>query len=325
MNNRNLAFIGAALLVFGLFAPIVTMPILGTINLFGNGSNLVALALLVVALVGAGLAARGRYTDIAWPGAAAVGIVLYSFGRLQVGMAQMRASLRELEGNPFAGLAEGAMANVQVQWGWIVLGAGAAVLLYSGLTSSGVFRFKLPALDDNIGRAVAGVSLAALLVGPALDGIDAVRKPPASTTPAASVPAMPETASDPVRPTAEEAAYVRDHLTLYDVRARYYDSMLDGRVPGVDFKIKNNGTRTLNKVSVRVVFHDDSGAAIAEEDYFPVLVSEYSFGDANRPLRPNYIWQQERGQFYAAKNVPTEWKAGDVTATITEIEFGPAE
>ena len=63
---------------------------------------------------------------------------------------------------------------------------------------------------------------------------------------------------------------------------------------------------------------------IAEEEFNPVLVTKYSFGN-NKPLRPNYIWQQERGQFYQAKSVPSEWKEGAVKAKITDIEFAEAD
>jgi hypothetical protein len=149
---------------------------------------------------------------------------------------------------------------------------------------------------------------------------------PAGSAPA-SIPASPFPDADesPKGPTNEEAAYIRDHLRLYDIDAKYFDSMLDGRVPGVRFKIKNEGNRTLNEVAVRVVFYDANDKPIAEEEYHPVLVTELSFGDNNSPLRPNYIWQDEPGKFYTAKSVPSEWKAGKVTATITDIEFGPNE
>ncbi|MGA7985240.1 MAG: hypothetical protein WCA01_08690, partial [Burkholderiales bacterium] len=88
------------------------------------------------------------------------------------------------------------------------------------------------------------------------------------------------------------------------------------------FKLRNKGTRSLRKVEVTVYFQDASGAVIAEQEYNPVLVTKYSFGDDNKPLRPNYIWQLERGKFYQAKSVPTEWKEGAVKAKITDIEFG---
>ena len=119
----------------------------------------------------------------------------------------------------------------------------------------------------------------------------------------------------------EKQAYVAN-VELYDLKARYYDTYLEGRVPGVEFKLRNKGTRSLRKVEVTVYFQDASGAVIAEKEYNPILVTKYSFGDNNRPLRPNYIWQLERGKFYQAKSVPTEWKEGAVKAKITDIEFG---
>jgi hypothetical protein len=103
--------------------------------------------------------------------------------------------------------------------------------------------------------------------------------------------------------------YIKN-LEIYDVKAHYYDTVLNGRTPGVEFKIKNNGTKTLDEVKVTVYFKDAKGNTIAEEDYTPVLVSSFSLSN-NKPLRPNYIWQMERGKFFDAKSVPSEWKEGD--------------
>ena len=120
---------------------------------------------------------------------------------------------------------------------------------------------------------------------------------------------------------AEQQAYIRDNLALYDLKSKYYESVLDGKVPGVEFKLKNNGDRALSRVEVTVYFKDESDAVIFEKSYSPVLVSEYSFSGNNDPLKPGYIWQQERGRFYSAKDVPTEWSEGNVEAAITRIEF----
>lgn len=117
----------------------------------------------------------------------------------------------------------------------------------------------------------------------------------------------------------EKQAYIAN-VVLYDLAARRYESYLDKNIPGVEFKLRNNGDRTLKRVQVTVYFRDASGAVIAEEDYTPVLVTEFSFGD-NKPLRPNYIWQLEHGKFYKAESVPTEWEEGSVAAKITDIEF----
>lgn len=118
----------------------------------------------------------------------------------------------------------------------------------------------------------------------------------------------------------EKQAYIKN-VVLYDLKAKYYETYLEDKVPGVEFKIKNNSDKTLTEVEVTVYFKDENGGIIAEEDYHPVLVSEYSFGDDNKPLKPNYIWQLEEGKFYKAGSVPSEWKEGAVSAKITNIEF----
>jgi len=118
----------------------------------------------------------------------------------------------------------------------------------------------------------------------------------------------------------EKTAYIQQHLVLYNVEARYMDSILDGRVPGVLFKLRNTGDRSLDMVKVTVTFKDASGAAIHDEDYYPVSVSGFSLGD-NKPLKAGYVWQMENGKFYEAKSVPSEWQEGSVTAKVTDIQF----
>jgi hypothetical protein len=130
----------------------------------------------------------------------------------------------------------------------------------------------------------------------------------------------PEPSVVPSGPTQEQK-YIEDHLELYDFQAKYMNAALDGRVPGVTFKIKNTGDRSVERVKVVVLFKDETGAVIAEEDYIPVLVSQYSVSSNNKPLKPGYIWQQERGRFFTAKSVPSEWKEGAAEVRIVEIRF----
>jgi len=333
LSNRNLALIGAGLLVVGLFTPIVTMPFVGTINMLanGNGGGGAGALLLMLAALAAGLIARGGVSDAFWPGAAASGLVAYQFVRLHFVIGQMRESaMRELAGNPFAGLAQGALSAVQVQWGWLVLAAGAGLLAFAGWRARQEEGRGLRDYGDVAGKAVAGLSAACLVLFPMLDlagllGSTSVgpRARDAAETVDAPTSAAAPTIADPAG--AEEARYIKEHVVIYDLSARYMNSLLDGRIPGVEFKIRNTGNRTLNRVEVRVVFYDANDKPIAEEEYSPVLVSEYSYSGNNAPLRPNYIWQNESDQFFAAKSVPSEWKAGRVTATVTEIEFGPNE
>ena len=118
----------------------------------------------------------------------------------------------------------------------------------------------------------------------------------------------------------EKVAYF-DKIDIYDFKAKFMDSVLYGRVPGVDFKIRNAGDRTLNRVEVTVYFKDKDGNIISEDDYLPVFVSEYNFTGDNKPLKPGYIWRQERGKFFSAKNVPDEWKEGAAEIKVTDLEF----
>ncbi len=114
-------------------------------------------------------------------------------------------------------------------------------------------------------------------------------------------------------------AYI-PNVKLYDVTAKFWRTY-SGREPGVEFKLKNEGDRTLDRVEVTVYFHDDSGAVIHEATYNPVLVTEFAFGRDNKPLRPGYVWRHERGRFYKAASVPSEWKVGAVEAKVTAVEF----
>lgn len=328
MGEQRLGYVGAGLLVIGLFLPVVTMPMVGNVTLMANGTNLAALALLALAGISAVLVAKEQQADLVWPGIASAATLAYLFGRLEYQLAHMRSEMTEsLKDSPFAGVAQAAMGAVQVQWGWLVLAAGAGILVYLAVQARKAQEQPLLQVGEQGGKALLLASAVCALVAPGLDVWGLTRgdqtAPASASTDSAAVDAgAPVDAATPN--DAEKTAYIRDHLTVYDLDAHYFDSILDGRVAGVDFKIKNNGNRTLNRVTVRVVFYDAQDKPIAEEEYSPVLVTSSGFGD-NKPLRPNYIWKQEQGKFYSAKSVPSEWKTGKATATITEIEFGPNE
>jgi hypothetical protein len=120
--------------------------------------------------------------------------------------------------------------------------------------------------------------------------------------------------------SAEKADCISKSLSLYDISVRYQNSELNGRVPGVEFKLKNLGERTLTKVGVTVYFLDSDGKTIAENKFNPVWVTSYG-GENNDPSKPGYIWALSGNQFYVAKNVPSEWVEGRVIVKVTDVEF----
>ena len=113
--------------------------------------------------------------------------------------------------------------------------------------------------------------------------------------------------------------YIKN-VALYDLEAKFYTTFSNTKVPGVKFKLKNNGDRLLREVEVTAYFKDANGTVIAEERYRPVLAMKKSYrGD--QILKKNYIWQMEEGNFYKAEGVPTAWKEGAVEAKVTNIKF----
>jgi hypothetical protein len=325
MNNKMMGFVGAGLLIVGLFLPIATLPFLGSITLMSNGFNVVAIGLLILGLISGFFVWAERRDGLIWTGGAALLTIIYMFGRLQWSMTQMRTTMaEELEGNPFAGLAQTAMASVGLQWGWLVLAAGPALLVYVAVQDRKAEGTPLFSMSDNIERLVAVISILVLLIAPLQSAWGYFSTPDAPTDATSALSGLAPQSEASSGPTAEEGRYISSGLRLYDFEAKYYDSMFEGRVPGVDFKIKNQGDRTINKLTVKVVFLDAKDQPIAEELYYPVNVGGISMGNEDSPLRPNYIWQQESDSFYTGKNVPSEWSEGKARATITDIEFDPA-
>lgn len=224
--------------------------------------------------------------------------------------------------------------------GWVCLGLGLLLittspllmLLYVPLFIAAFVLGIVAMAQKRVGQGVtilllsiigpiAGVGLFAKNIS---DAMNEAKKPLAERAKPASggASAFPSVASVAAKNDAEKAAYVASNLELYDVKADMYTTFNE-KVPGVEFKLKNKGSRSLDEVEVTVYFMDESGATIAEEDYRPVFVSEYNFGDSNKPLKPGYIWQQERGRFYKAESVPNEWKVGSIRAEVTDIRFTP--
>jgi hypothetical protein len=107
------------------------------------------------------------------------------------------------------------------------------------------------------------------------------------------------------------------NVEIIDFNARYFDSYSYGKVPGVQFGVKNNGNKSLKRVEIIVYFYDDNGNAIYEENYVPI--SEYSY-DGLSELKPNYIERMEKDKFYRVKGLGAEW-SGKANAVISEIEF----
>jgi hypothetical protein len=130
--TRFMGLVGSAILLIGVFTPIVSMPLIGSVNMFGNGRSLGGIV-SVLAVASGALAFLNRNRLILLTSVAAGGIVLFAFLHLNSALSMIQVQLADgMKGNPFAGLANLAVSSVQLQWGWAVMAAGIVTLLLSG-------------------------------------------------------------------------------------------------------------------------------------------------------------------------------------------------
>jgi hypothetical protein len=129
MSGRQIvALVAAALLFFGVFAPIVSMPMLGTLNYFqnGKGDGMIVLALAGVSAV---LALVGAFRFLWLTALACTGLLAFTFMAFHSRLEELKSQMdAQLAGNPFRGLADAAVQGVQMQWGWGVLVMGTLLL-----------------------------------------------------------------------------------------------------------------------------------------------------------------------------------------------------
>ena len=132
MNTKQmLGLIGSVVLFIGVFAPIVSVPIMGNINYFqnGQGDGMIILVLAAISLI---LVLMEKYKALWFTGSASLAVMLFTLVNFQTKMSQFKADMElELADNPFRGLADMAISSVQLQWGWALLVVGAVLVIIS--------------------------------------------------------------------------------------------------------------------------------------------------------------------------------------------------
>lgn len=132
MNTKQiLGLIGSIVLFVGVFAPIVSVPIMGNMNYFQNGKGDGTL-ILILAIVSLVLVLTKKYKGLWFTGVGSLAVMAFTFINFQMKISDMKSQMEtELAGNPFRGLADMAMQSVQLQWGWALLIVGAGLVIAS--------------------------------------------------------------------------------------------------------------------------------------------------------------------------------------------------
>lgn len=122
----------------------------------------------------------------------------------------------------------------------------------------------------------------------------------------------------------DKAVYIRENMELLDFEAKDYQGPEDILpVPGITFKLRNNGDKVLDKIWVRVTFLDSLGRDVSSERMEPL--HDFWTKGQERVLRPGETWEFSENSYYRS-TVTTpgwrnNWKSGQARAEIINIVF----
>lgn len=319
MKTKQLfGVLGSIVLFVGVFTPLISLPIVGSINYFGNGKG-DGIFILVLAAASLILALTRLYEGLWLTGTGSLAVLTFTFVNFEVMRQHMTSTIdKDLAGNPFAGLAQLAVNSVQIQWGWALLLVGAGMILTSAAlkdarhTASSAFPVHFKAL------AVLFV-VASVAVG--TWGADQIseHRPKSKQTTAAGMDSTPGNSSE--RRSTEVTQYL-SNIELSQVKGGMAKGTLtcyDHECPALWGKIKNNGDRVVSRLIVTAYFPDSSGKVIYEKAYPAISVGGFMGTDS--PLRPGYV--KEFG--YVVKDCPSECVPDRVRVSVTDLEFAANE
>ena len=134
MDKKILALVGVAVLVVGLFLPIMSLPIVGSVNMLLPGGGIGdGIFILVFALVGGGLAMVGQVRHVVWPALCALAFTAWKFFQLKGAVDSGRDQIAAQTGGADF---EAAFGVMQINYlGWAVLFIGGVILLVAGVTA----------------------------------------------------------------------------------------------------------------------------------------------------------------------------------------------
>ena len=131
MQTKNIALAGAALLVVGAFAPMVSLPIVGSVTPMQDGRSLGWIWLAFGGL-GAYYAARGDGERVLRVGGGAMAVAVAWLLYMLVKLSDARAEVGKMDSVLLKGFADAALGAINFEWGWAALFVGAGMLIYAG-------------------------------------------------------------------------------------------------------------------------------------------------------------------------------------------------
>ena len=128
-HRKTVGLLGSAMLLLGSLCPIVSLPVVGSINYVHNGRG-DGLLIIAISIASIYFALCSKYSQLRRTGLASLAIISTSLWMFQIRISELKSSLdRDLDGNPFRGIADLAFSSVRLEWGWILLIGGSLTLI----------------------------------------------------------------------------------------------------------------------------------------------------------------------------------------------------
>jgi hypothetical protein len=127
--------IAAAVMALGAFCPIITLPILGSLNyvMRGNGDGMIILGCSAAIIA---LTIFGYRRSTAIPAAGALVMMAVTLARFGALLSKAQADAAAAKSKAFGGLASLMVNSVGLGWGWVLLFGGALGVLVLALLGS---------------------------------------------------------------------------------------------------------------------------------------------------------------------------------------------
>jgi hypothetical protein len=131
--RQVLGLVGSLILFIGVFTPVISLPIVGSVNYFQNGRG-DGVFILLLAVLSVFLTLTRRYHLLLFTGIGSLAILTITFVTFQMRMSEMQSQFKQtMANNPFAGLGDAMFSTIQIQWGWAVLLIGAVIVTSTAL------------------------------------------------------------------------------------------------------------------------------------------------------------------------------------------------
>lgn len=151
-KKQLLGLLGSVLLFIGVFSPIFSIPVIGSITYFQNGKG-GGIFILILAVISLFLVLLEKFNGLWLIGLGSTLILTYSFIDFQMRLSDFKSQLEDrLATNPlgnlepFKNLADTAMQSIQLQWGWALLMMG-TILIFA---SAAVDDNRIPHLENSV-------------------------------------------------------------------------------------------------------------------------------------------------------------------------------